>query len=54
VDVWDVTNVTKAQGKRGTKLAADVNGDQVVNGTDLSLVRAQQGKRLGSGLAVDD
>lgn len=54
VDAIDLANVTRAQGKRGTKLAADVNGDSVVNSQDLSIARAQQGKRLAGGLVVDD
>ncbi len=54
VNNTDLSIVKSNQGRRGTNLNADVNGDGVVNSTDTSLVRIQIGKRLASGLHLDD
>ena len=52
VDSADQTAVTAAIGTSNPQY--DVNGDGIVNSTDVLMVRRALGRRLASGLAVDD
>src|SRR5262249_41975657 len=53
VNNTDVNNIKAANGKKGTNLNQDINGDGVVNTTDRDLARAQLGKTLASTLPLD-
>ena len=54
VDSIDLANVNRAQGKRGTNMMSDVNGDGIVNGTDRDIVRKQIGHGILASLPLDD
>ena len=52
VDSADQNAVTAAIGSSNPQY--DVNGDGIVNSTDVLMVRRALGRKLASGLAVDD
>ena len=54
VDSNDLSMITAAFGQSGTGLEADVNGDGVVNALDRTLAARSLGRRLASGLPLDD
>jgi len=54
VNNTDLSIVQSNQGRRGTNLNPNLNGDGVVNGSNTTLVRIQMGKRLAVGLKLDD
>ena len=52
VNSADQTAVTATIGTSNSQY--DVNGDGIVNSTDVLMVRRALGRRLASGMAVDD
>ncbi|MBC7855303.1 MAG: right-handed parallel beta-helix repeat-containing protein [Pirellulaceae bacterium] len=54
VDSKDSAVVMASYGARGSNHKADLNGDGVVNSTDLMHAQRQAGRKLRSGLPIDD
>jgi parallel beta-helix repeat protein len=54
VNASDIALVTGAFGQVGERLEEDVNGDGVVNALDRLLAARNSGRRLASGLPLDD
>jgi hypothetical protein len=50
----DLSIAQSSQGRRGTNLNSDLNGDGVVNSSNTTLVRFQMGKRVAASLKLDD